>query len=131
MTIEIVKNEEKYWEFVRELRNHHEVKQGFIEQEEITIKSHAKFMQKYGTMYYICLVDDMPAGFVGVIENDIRVATHPDFQQRGIGKFMISELVKSNPTAIAKIKIENTASVALFEACGFVKKYYILEQEKN
>ena len=44
---------------------------------------------------------------------------------------MISELVKNNPTAIAKIKIENTASVALFEACGFAKKYYILEQEKT
>jgi len=124
--IELVSNEEEYWEFVRRLRNHQQVKQGFIEQEEITPESHAKFMQKYGTMYYICLVNKVPAGFVGTIENDIRVATHPDFQQRGIGKFMINELMKLHPDSVAKVKIKNEASLRLFEACGFRKRYYIL-----
>lgn len=128
MTIELVKNEEKYWEFVRDLRNHQQVKQGFIEQEEVTPESHAKFMQKYGTMYYICLVNKVPAGFVGAIENDIRVATHPDFQKKGVGKFMINELMKLYPDSVAKVKIENKASVGLFESVGFKKKYYILEK---
>ena len=85
-------------------------------------------MEKYGTMYYICLVDDEPAGFVGVIDKDIRVATHPSFQQKGVGKFMINELMKKCPQAFAKVKIENKASLKLFESCGFKKKFYILEK---
>ena len=128
MTYKLVECESKYWEFVRNLRNHEQVKQGFIEQEEIAIESHAKFMQKYGTVYYICLVNDIPAGFVGAIGNDIRVATHPEFQKKGVGKFMINELMKLYPDSVAKVKIENKASVGLFESVGFKKKYYILEK---
>ena len=31
--------------------------------------------------------------------------------------------------SIAKVKIDNEASLRLFEACGFKKAYYILERE--
>ena len=34
-----------------------------------------------------------------------------------------------HPEAHAKVKIENTASLKLFEACGFKRKFYILEKE--
>ena len=126
--IKLAPNEEKYWEFIRLLRNHELVKHGFIQQNEIDPVSHKKFMEKYGTMYYICLVDSEPAGFVGVINGDIRVATHPDFQKRGVGKFMINELMKLHPEGAAKVKVENKASLCLFESCGFIKKYYLLEK---
>ena len=88
-------------------------------------------MEKYGKLYYICLIDGLPAGFVGQIENDIRVATHPDFQKRGVGKFMINDLMAKHPESLAKVKIDNEASLRLFEACGFKKVYYILEREKE
>ena len=51
--IELIQNEEKYWEFIRLLRNHELVKDGFINQDEISPRSHHKFMEEYGTMYYI------------------------------------------------------------------------------
>ena len=127
--IELVENEEKYWGFIRQLRSHQQVKQGFIQQKEITPEDHEKFMEKYGKLYYICLIDGSPAGFVGQIENDIRVATHPDFQKRGVGKFMINDLMAKHPESIAKVKIDNEASLRLFEACGFKKAYYILERK--
>tara|TARA_R110002020_G_scaffold51664_1_gene146093 strand:+ start:202 stop:591 length:390 start_codon:yes stop_codon:yes gene_type:complete len=129
--MELVTNDPQYWEFIRTLRNMDGVREGFIQQTCITAEVHEKHIKKHGHLYYICIEDGVPMGYVGVIDKDIRVATHPDHQKKGVGKFMINELVKSNPTAIAKIKIENTASVALFEACGFAKKYYILEQEKS
>jgi len=129
--MELVSNDPQYWEFIRTLRNMDGVREGFIQQAYITAEVHEKHIKNHGHLYYICIEDRVPVGYVGVIDNDIRVATHPDHQKKGVGKFMISELVKNRPTAIAKIKIENTASVALFEACGFVKKYYILEQEKT
>ena len=68
-------------------------------------------------------------GYVGVIEGDIRIATHPDYQGKGVGSFMLNEVMKIHPTAFAKVKMENEASLNLFESCGFKKMYYILEKE--
>ena len=126
--MDFVKNQEKYWEFIRQLRNDERVKGGFIKQEHITQESHLKYMEKYCNNFYICLIDKNPAGYVGVIDRDIRVATHPDYQGKGVGKFMINALMKLYPDSLAKVKIENKASLRLFEACGFTKKYYILEK---
>ena len=120
-----------YWEFLRELRNDTEVRPGFIQQEHIGEDSHQAFMEKYGDCYYICLVDNDPAGFVGVIDTDIRIATSPKYQQRGLGKFMLEKLIESHPNSVAKVKVANEASLRLFESCGFVRKYYILEKEED
>jgi len=126
--MEFVKNQEKYWEFIRNLRNDARVKSGFIQQEHISQESHLYYMEKYGNNYHICLINDQPAGYVGVIDRDIRVATHPTFQGKGVGKFMINALMILYPDSLAKVKIENEMSLRLFEACGFTKKYYILEK---
>ena len=126
--MEFVKNQEEYWEFISNLRNHDDVKLGFIRQDHISRQNHLHYMEKHGENFYICLVDDEPAGYVGVIDRDIRVATHPDFQGKGVGKFMINALMILYPDSLAKVKIENTPSLRLFEACGFTKRYYILEK---
>jgi len=128
MVKQFVKNDKKYWEFIRELRNHPDVKKGFIEQEHIDRFDHALYMQRFGSYFYVCLVDGEPAGYVGVLQGDIRVATHPRFQGNGVGKFMINELMSAHPTSFAKVKVDNEASLRLFESCGFNKKYYILEK---
>ena len=129
--MKLVKNEEKYWDFIRILRNHPVVKLGFVRREEITKEQHKKFMSTHGDNYYICLIENTPAGFVGQINDDIRVATHPDFQGKSVGKFMINQLIKRHPAAFAKVKVDNEASFRLFEACGFKKKYYILENNAS
>lgn len=123
------RNGPKYWEFIRELRNTKGVKEGFIQQEEIDKISHATYMLKHNDNFWICLDNDTPIGYVGVIEDDIRVATHPDHQGRGVGGFMINEVMNTHPTAVAKVKLENEASIKMFEKCGFKKRYYILEKE--
>lgn len=125
----LVQNKKQYWEFIRSLRNHPDVKGGFIQQKEIEKEQHENFMLRYGLFFYICLIEDQPAGYVGVIDNDIRVATHPDFQGKGVGKYMINQLMEMNPSAFAKVKINNEASLRLFKSCGFKEKYYILEKE--
>ena len=125
----LVKNNKRHWENIRNLRNHKEVKKGFIQQEEITVDEHESHMSLHGDCYYICLIENEFAGYVGAIDNDIRVATNPPFQGKGVGKFMINTLINLHPDAFAKVKIDNEASVKLFESCGFKKKYYILEKE--
>tara|TARA_R110000851_G_scaffold251350_2_gene403778 strand:+ start:5906 stop:6295 length:390 start_codon:yes stop_codon:yes gene_type:complete len=127
--MKLVKNSHEYYEFIRNLRNHQSVKKGFINQEHIDLQRHTDHMKKYSECYYICLIGDEPAGYVGQIDDDIRVATFPAYQGKGVGSFMINELMKIRPSAMAKVKIENHASLKLFEKCGFEKKYYILEKE--
>tara|TARA_R110000824_G_scaffold261563_2_gene450188 strand:+ start:1826 stop:2209 length:384 start_codon:yes stop_codon:yes gene_type:complete len=126
--VQLVKSSKQYWEFIRKLRNDPKVKGGFIEQGHITEKQHEAFMEENNDNYYVCVLAGKPVGFVGNIDNDIRVATSPDFQGKGVGKFMIKRISELFPEALAKVKVENEASIRLFEACGFEKKYYLLEK---
>ena len=127
--MELIKNGPKFWGFIRDLRNMEGVKEGFIQQEPIDEIEHAEYMLRHNNNYWVCIVDKRPAGYVGVIDNDIRVATHPDFQGQGVGSFMIHRIMEEYPGACAKVKLENEASMKLFERCGFKKKYYLLERE--
>tara|TARA_R100000458_G_C8269805_1_gene244551 strand:- start:1411 stop:1794 length:384 start_codon:yes stop_codon:yes gene_type:complete len=127
--MELVKCEEKYWENVRNLRNMDGVKQGFIQQSEITFEQQKIYMKKNSNFFYICVDKGEFLGYVGVIEDDIRVATHPEHQKKGVATFMINEVMKIHPNAFAKVSITNEASLRLFKSCGFKKKYYILEKK--
>ncbi len=116
---------EEYWGFVRVLRNDRRVLDGFIKSTYITEQMQVKYMENHSQYYRIALVGDKPAGYVGVIEDDIRICTHPDFQGKGIGKFMINECMNIWPSSFAKVKIDNKAGIKLFEDCGFAKNFYI------
>jgi ribosomal protein S18 acetylase RimI-like enzyme len=121
----LVKNEMKYFEFIRTLRNDPLLKDGFIDQKEITSEEHAIYMSKFHDAYFICLLEDQPVGYVGVVENDIRIAILTDFQNFGIGKFMVSEILKLFPESSAKVKFTNIASQGLFESLGFTKEFIL------
>lgn len=127
--LQLIKNEQKYWEFIRTLRNNDQIKHGFIDQNYITKEEQELYMTKYNDCFYICLENNVPVGYIGVINNDIRIATNPNYQQKGIGLFMVNKIKEINPQAFAKVKIENEASLKLFQKAGFKIKYYILEQD--
>jgi len=125
----LVKNSPKYWEFIRTLRNMDGIREGFVQQELIDEIQHATYMLQYNNNFWICLDNNVPMGYVGIINDDIRVATHPNFQGQGVAAFMINEAMNLHPNAAAKVKLDNTASLRLFESCGFTKKYYLLEKD--
>ena len=127
--MELVKCTKKYWEFVRVLRNDDRVQSGFIKSSNITKDMQSAYMMMYSKFYRIALIDGKPAGYVGVIDDDIRVCTHPNYQGQGVGKFMINQCMKIWPTAFAKVKMENEASIRLFESCGFTKRFFILTKD--
>ena len=132
--MKLVKNEEKYWDFIRRVRNDPEIQVGFVEKVNITPDQQAKYMAKYNDCYYICLSEENePIGFVGEVDDDIRVAVIREYQKRGVGKFMINELMKLRPDSYAKMKHDNIASKKLFESCGFTyvkadDKFYYYEK---
>jgi GNAT superfamily N-acetyltransferase len=135
--MELVECKEQYWEFVRELRMDERVIDGFLKTTPITKEQQANYMSSNSQHYRIALVNRKPAGYVGVLNDDIRVCTHPDFQGLGVAKFMINECIKIWPTAYAKVKHGNTASDKLFLSCGFELQvtddkftYYIQPQKK-
>jgi GNAT superfamily N-acetyltransferase len=116
---------EPYWDFVRTLRMDERVAHGFIEKENITPEQQNKYMALHWTEFFIALVDDVPGGFVGCVDGDIRICTHPDFQRRGVGLFLMREIMKRFPTALAKVKIENKASQTMMEASGLTVRYVV------
>jgi hypothetical protein len=137
MYMVIVACSSEYWQFVRKLRMDGRVIDGFLQTNPITEEQQIKYMTDNSQHYRIALLDGRPAGYVGVIEDDIRVCTHPDFFGMGVGKFMIKSAMAIWPTAYAKVKHGNVASDKLFLSCGFELQgtddkftYYIQPQKK-
>ena len=108
----------EYYNFIRCLRNDDAVSEGFIEKTHITEEMQLEYMDKHKNDYYICTCNGHPAGYVGVINDDVRVCTHPDFQRKGVGTFMLKHIKELYPDACARIKFENIASVFLFTKSG-------------
>ena len=116
----LIKNNEEYYEFIRELRFHPKNIHGFLDKNLVSSEQQKKYMEKYGKYYFICVYNKKPVGFVGVVENDIRICTHPDFKKKGVGLFMLREIVKLFPKSKAKILKNNFESINLFKKAGFV-----------
>ena len=119
MELRLVINEEKYYEFIRLLRNDPKNQKGFLEQVNIDSEQQKKYMNKFNDFYYVCLLCDNPIGYVGVIEDDIRICTDDRYKKSGAGTFMLKEIIKIFPNAKAKILKDNTASLNIFKKCNF------------
>lgn len=125
MVKELVECTEQYWEFVRELRLDERVSDGFIQSGHITPEMQHIYMSKNAQYYRVVLADGKPAGYVGVIDNDIRICTHPDYQKKGLAKYMLEEIMKQYPDAYGKVKLNNEASKKLFNSVGFKETFVI------
>tara|TARA_B110000879_G_C10953572_1_gene424676 strand:- start:234 stop:638 length:405 start_codon:yes stop_codon:yes gene_type:complete len=115
----IVDCSREYWEFVRLLRNDPRVSSGFIETGLVSEEDQLKYMHVNSKFYKVCLIDGISCGYFGVIDKDIRICTHPKHQRKGVGSFMLREIVKYFPDAIGKVKLNNSKSRGLFSSAGF------------
>ena len=131
MNFELIENAPIYFEFIRKLRNHPQLRIGFIQQDEISSRDHADYMLKHSTSYFICLLSEAPIGFIGVVDDDIRLAVDPSFQNLGAAKFMVEEIMKMYPTAQAKVKVTNLASMRLFQSLDFTTEFVIFRQPNS
>jgi RimJ/RimL family protein N-acetyltransferase len=131
--LKLVENSLVYYEFIRQLRTHPENTKGFLEQVQITEDQQKSYMEKYEKNYWICLSGNTPVGFVGMVDNDIRLAVQPNSKGMGIGTFMIQELIKNHKDGTAKVLLDNLSSQKVFEKNNFTNyksdekfKYYKL-----
>lgn len=125
--MELIRNNPKYWNFIRQLRN---TNQGFIERVKITKEQQEKFMAKNNDCYYICLSDDVPVGFIGVRNNDLVLAVSQNRQRKGIGKFMVENIPIDLSEVVVKVLFENDKSHKLFESLGY-KPFLIYYKKKT
>lgn len=129
MELKLVQCEQKFWNDILIIRN--EDKESFDKQHEISLEEHEKFMTINDINYKIATIDGKFAGFVGIVNEDIRVGVKKEYRKIGVGKFMINEFCKIFEINHAKIKINNIASQKLFESCGFKKSFYILTKNET
>ena len=120
MELKLIKNDEKYYEFIRVLRTHEDNISGFLEQVQITPEQQRKYMDKYKNNYYICVDENgTPLGWIGEVDDDIRLCTDSKYKGNGVGSFMLNELHKIHPKAHAKVLLNNEPSNKVFIKCGF------------
>ncbi len=128
----LVDNDATYWEFVRDLKNTDQARHNSVSTHIISREEHHKYMEIYGDRYYICVENDVPIGYVGTNAQDyVSIAVVSGHRGKGVGKYMLQSFrdkVKLHHLR-AIVSITNEPSLRLFEACGFVKKYYIFEGE--
>ena len=113
--MDLVSITEEYYEFVRELRMNPLTQGGFLEEAQISKEDQEKYMTKHGQNYYVCLLYDIPVGYIGVLDEDIRFCTHPEYQGRGVGSYMLREVKKLYPNATGRIKKDNIPSQRVFD----------------
>lgn len=130
MEIEIRKATYLDWEFIRNWRN--ELKEGFVNQNYITVEEHEDFMIDQSQNYYIAEDNNgFSLGFVGVYFNrwhldtdgDIRFCVLPFFAGKGIGTKMLQFIKEKYPQAAGKVKKDNIASNKAFEKAGYIQLY--------
>jgi GNAT superfamily N-acetyltransferase len=122
--MDLVQITPEYYEFVRVLRTHPETQSGFLVSATITPEDQRAYMEKHSLNYYVCLLYGSPAGYIGVVDGDIRFCTDPDLQGMGVGSFMLSKIKKLYPEATGRILKDNIGSQKAFDKCGI--KYTIL-----
>ena len=125
MKLELFLCTEEYWEFVRLLRMNPINQEGFFTQANITSEQQKEFMSHNWSKYKICLVDNEPAGYIGLLHgHEITYCVHPDFHGKGIGTFMIKNFSKLFNNIDAFVKVDNIASQKVFEKLGWEKQIY-------
>ena len=80
-------------------------------------------MSKNSPNYRICLLNDVPVGYVGLInENEITYCVKPEYKNLGVGTFMVQEFMSLHDNLIAYVLPENHSSCRVFEKLGFDKQ---------
>lgn len=131
MKFELVLCTEEYWDFVRILRTNPINQEGFFTVANITPEQQKEYMIYNWSKYKICLCDGEPCGYVGLLNGyEITYCVHPDFHNKGVGKYMIEEFSKPFEVIVAFVKDGNIASQKVFEKLGWEKQIFY-KRKKN
>lgn len=106
-----------HYEDIRRIRNLNRM--SFGNKDEIDAATHKKFMDKHAVNYRVVLNRNLVVGFIGQVENDLRLAVHPSNQQQGIAQFMYPLFLEEYPDVTVKVNRDNDKSLAFFKKVGW------------
>ena len=100
---------DEYREFIRQLRMNPQLSRSFVISGYISKEDQYNYMEKYGLDYWVCLdKEDKPMGFIGVVEDDLRIAVDPKHRNKGVGSFMLKFVLGREKYKNMKIKVRKT-----------------------
>lgn len=116
--LRIVPCSERYYEFVRRLRLDPQTQHGFLEHNDITPEQQRVYMSKHAHEHVVCLYGEIPVGYAGVVDGDIRFCVVPYYHGKGFGTFMLEWVRCQWPSATGQIKASNAGSIGAFRKVG-------------
>lgn len=127
------------WSFILEMRNEKEIREFSNNCNIITKDEHYCYMNKLekDDIYQrIVTIDDKNAGYIKIINGEISIMIKKGYRGKGIGsefiKLVLDEVDKFKTNKIiAKIKVNNIASIKLFKKSGFQQIETIYDQNNN
>lgn len=75
-------------------------------------------MKNHNKDYKVCILNNIPVGFIGEVDFDLRLAVHERYQNKGVAKYMLKNF-KTKKHTIGKVKKDNIHSKSLFISCGW------------
>ena len=138
MKIDLKKVTEGDWDFILNLRNDFYVNSFYEQKKPIEKKEHYEYMNKQATNpnfhQWIAVNDNLPIGYIRILDCDINIMVDKKFQNKGVGTMML-ELVEEKAKNLglrklqARVLIENKNSLKLFEKNNFKTKINLFEKE--
>jgi len=114
----------EYWEAIRNIRN--DQRYGFKNTSLIDRETHKLFMQRHSQNYRVAVEkndeygNERVIGFVGIVGDDGRLATHEDYKGRGVATFLWSSFAKECPPLTHSCRRDNLVALALNRKFGYV-----------
>jgi dTDP-4-amino-4,6-dideoxygalactose transaminase len=106
-----------HYEDILRIRNAH--RSCFGNTEEIDFVTHKQFMGKHAVTYRVALKSCRVVGFIGHVQNDLRLAVDESLQGHGVAQFLWSVFVKEFPDVTVQVKRDNERSLRFFKSLGW------------
>ena len=107
---------EQYWDNIRKLRNQNST--SFGNSATIQKTEHWDFMKKHSDTYRVAVCNGQFLGFIGHVQNDLRLACCK--RGCGVGRFMFSHFLTEVGDLEIKVLKDNRASMRFFQKLGYM-----------
>ena len=112
-----------YWDLIGKLRATSEISQFFCEEYQFNSELQTKYMEVNSKYFHVVLVNEEFAGYIGLIgpnRNEITYCVDPKYQNKGLGTYMVTQIMQLSPKIWAKVKHNNPSSIYIFQKLGFI-----------
>lgn len=119
----------RYWEYIRLVRNANG--KCFGNSDEVEVEEHYKFMSNHAGTYRVVLQGDEFMGFIGHVNNDVRLATNS--KGKGVAKYMWDRFIEEFASIDLEVKVlkDNGRSLSFFRKQGYVPDPEAVKAGKN